>query len=228
MNTIGPAPIRILLVEDHQVVAEGLQALLEEYDDLHVVGWAATVEEADALAAELPADVALVDFQLPDGSGADAAARIRTHQPTTAIVILSVEETDDAMMAAVAAGASGYLLKSAPSDEVVHAIRRAAEGETLIPAQRMMDLLTRRRLAMRQEAERARVRDTLTPRELEILYLLAEGLDNHAVAERLCIEYTTVRSHVHRLLQKLGARSKLEAVVKATELGIVPGPMAPR
>jgi DNA-binding NarL/FixJ family response regulator len=226
MNAAEPV-IRVLLVEDHQVVAEGLKALLEEYPDLHVVGWAPTVEAADVLAAASPADVALVDFRLPDGSGADAAARIRTHQPATAIVILSVEETDDAMMAAVAAGAVGYLIKSAPSDEVVRAIRRAAEGETLIPAQRMMDLLTRRRVAMRQEAERARVRDMLTPRELEILHLLAEGMDNHAVAERLCIEYTTVRSHVHRLLQKLGARSKLEAVVKATELGIVPGPIAP-
>lgn len=220
--------IRVLLVEDHQVVAEGLEALLEEYDDLHVIGWAPTVAAAVAAAAAGPADVALVDFRLPDGSGADAAAGIRSHQPGTAIVILSVEDSDDAMMAAVGAGASGYLLKSAPSDDVVRAIRRAAEGETLIPAQRMMELLTRRRIAMRQEEERARVRDALTPRELEILHLLSEGLDNHEVAETLCIEYTTVRSHVHRLLQKLGARSKLEAVVKATELGIVPGPTAPR
>ncbi|HEX6874480.1 MAG TPA: response regulator transcription factor [Nocardioidaceae bacterium] len=225
MNTDG-APIRVLLVEDHQVVAEGLQALLEEYPDLHVVGWAPTVAAAEAAAAQRPVDLALVDFRLPDGSGADAAAAIRSYQPEAAIVILSVEDSDDAMMAAVGAGASGYLLKSAPSDDVVQAIRRAAEGETLIPAQRMMELLTRRRVAMRQEAERARVRDTLTRRELEILHLLAEGLDNHDIAERLCIEYTTVRSHVHRLLQKLGARSKLEAVVRATELGIVPGPTA--
>lgn len=225
MNTDG-APIRVLLVEDHQVVAEGLQALLEEYPDLHVVGWAPTVAAAEAAAAQRPVDLALVDFRLPDGSGADAAAAIRSYQPEAAIVILSVEDSDDAMMAAVGAGASGYLLKSAPSDDVVQAIRRAAEGETLIPAQRMMELLTRRRVAMRQEAERARVRDTLTRRELEILHLLAEGLDNHDIAERLCIEYTTVRSHVHRLLQKLGARSKLEAVVRATELGIVPGPAA--
>jgi DNA-binding NarL/FixJ family response regulator len=228
MTSHDGAPLRVLLVEDHQVVAEGLQALLEEYPDLHVVGWAPTVAAAGAAAAGRKVDVALVDFRLPDGSGADAAASIRSHQPGTAIVILSVEDSDDAMMAAVGAGAAGYLLKSAPSEDVVEAIRRAAEGETLIPAQRMMELLTRRRAAQRQEAERARVRETLTPRELEILHLLAEGLDNHDVAERLCIEYTTVRSHVHRLLQKLNARSKLEAVVKATELGIVPGPTAPR
>lgn len=227
MTATPEAPVRVLLVEDHQVVAEGLQALLEEYADLHVIGWAPTVAAAEAAAARSTTDVALVDFRLPDGSGADAAAAIRAHQPHTAIVILSVEDSDDAMMAAVGAGASGYLLKSAPSDDVVQAIRRAAEGETLIPAQRMMELLSRRRVAMRQEAERARVREALTPRELEILHLLSEGLDNHAVAERLCIEYTTVRSHVHRLLQKLGARSKLEAVVKASELGIVPGPTAP-
>lgn len=215
-------PIRVLLVEDHQVVAEGLQALLEEYDDLHVVGWAPTVAAAEAAAAAGPADVALVDFRLPDGSGADAAAAIRAHRPETAIVILSVDDSDDAMMAAVGAGASGYLLKSAPSDEVVGAIRRAAEGETLIPAQRMVELLTRERAVVRAQAEQARVRETLTPREREILSLLAAGLDNRAVADRLSIEYTTVRSHVHRVLQKLGARSQLEAVVKATELQIVP------
>jgi DNA-binding NarL/FixJ family response regulator len=228
MTATDGAPVRVLLVEDHQVVAEGLQALLEEYPDLHVVGWAPTVASAEAAAATSTADVALVDFRLPDGSGADAAAAIRSHQPHTAVVILSVEDSDDAMIAAVGAGASGYLLKSAPGDEVIQAIRRAAEGETLIPAQRMMELLTRRRVAMRLEAERARIRETLTPRELEILQLLSEGLDNREVAERLCIEYTTVRSHVHRLLQKLGARSKLEAVVKATDLGIVPGSTAPR
>jgi DNA-binding NarL/FixJ family response regulator len=214
--------VRVLLVEDHQVVAEGLQALLEEYDDLRVVGWAPTVAAAKEAAVEGAADVALVDFRLPDGSGADAAAEIRAHQPDTAVVILSVDDSDEAMMAAVEAGASGYLLKSAPSDVVVSAIRRAAEGETLIPAQKMVELLKRRRDVIRLEEEQARVRAALTPRELEILRLLAEGLDNRAVADRLFIEYTTVRSHVHRLLQKLGARSKLEAVVRATDLGILP------
>ena len=223
----GSGPVRVLLVEDHQVVAEGLQALLEEYPDLTVVGWAPTVAEADQVAERAPTDVALVDFRLPDGSGADAAARIRAHQPDCAVVILSVEETDQAVMSAVEAGAAGYLLKSAPADEVVAAIRRAAEGELLIPAQRMAELLTRRRTALRRQEEQERVRDTLTPREREILALLAEGLDNRAVAERLFIEYSTVRTHVHRILHKLGARTQLEAVVRATDLGLLPEHRAP-
>jgi DNA-binding NarL/FixJ family response regulator len=215
-------PLRILLVEDHQIVAEGVKALLEDYPDLVVVGWAPTVALAEAVATEELADVALVDFRLPDGSGADAAAAIRAHRPDIAIVMLSVDDSDDAMAAAVAAGASGYLLKSAPSDDVVAAIRAAAEGETLIPAKRLAELLTRLRAATREEEEEQRVRATLTPRETEILGLLAAGLDNRAVAARLSIEYTTVRSHVSRILQKLGARSQLEAVVRATELHVVP------
>lgn len=220
MNSEKP-PLRVLLVEDHQVVAEGLKALLDEYPDLAVVGWAPTVAAVELAVRNCSADVALVDFRLPDGSGADAAAVIRTHCPGTAIVVLSVDDSDDAMTAAVAAGAAGYLLKTAPSDDVVHAIRRAAEGETLIPAQKLVELLTRRRSTSRQEEEEERVRASLTPRELEVLGLLANGLDNRAVAAVLQIEYSTVRSHVHRILQKLGARSQLEAVVRATDLHIV-------
>lgn len=218
----GPA-VRVLLVEDHQVVAEGLQALLEEYPDLHVVGWAPSVAAARDAVEAGPVDVALVDFRLPDGSGADAAAAIRAVRPGAAVVFLSVDDSDEAMMAAVGEGAAGYLLKSAPSQDVVTAIRRAAAGETLIPADRLIALLNRRRALVRLQEEQARVRATLTPRELEILELMAEGLDNRAIAERLVIEYSTVRSHVHRVLQKLGARSQLEAVVRARELEIVTG-----
>lgn len=214
--------LRLLLVEDHQVVAEGLRALLEEYQDLQVVGWAASVAEAGALAARNPVDVALVDYRLPDGNGADAVAAIREHHPRAAAVMLSVEQSDEALMAAVAAGASGYLLKSAPSQEVVSALRRAADGDVLIPVEVMAALLGRRSASLREEARRQEVRASLTPREWEILGLLAEGLDNRAIAARLCIEYTTVRSHSHRLLGKLGARSQLEAVAKAADLGLLP------
>lgn len=213
--------LRLLLVEDHQVVAEGLRALLEDYPDLHVVGWAATVREAGAEAARQPVDVALVDYRLPDGSGADAVAAIRRHRPHVAAVILSVAGSDEAMMAAVASGASGYLLKSAPSQDVVTALRRAADGDVLIPVEQMAALVGRRSASLREEARREEVRASLTPREREILALLAEGLDNRAIAARLCIEYTTVRSHSHRLLGKLGARSQLEAVAKAADLGLL-------
>lgn len=221
MTSAAEGRLRVLLVEDHQVVAEGLAALLEEYPDLQIVGWAPSVAATEAAISGTPVDVALVDFRLPDGSGADAAAAIRAHQPDTAIVVLSVDDSDDAMTAAVEAGASGYLLKSAPSNDVVNAIRRAAHGETLIASQRLVELLTRRRAIAGKREEQERIRSTLTPREMEILTLMARGLDNRAIAAELHIEYTTVRSHVHRVLQKLGARSQLEAVIRATELHLI-------
>jgi DNA-binding NarL/FixJ family response regulator len=216
------ARIRVLLVEDHQLVAEGLTALLEEYPDLHVLGWAPTIAAALEIAGREQVDVGLIDFRLPDGVGADAAIGILERQPETAIVFLSADDSADAVTAAVEAGAAGYLLKSAPSEEVARAIRRAAEGETLIPARLLADLLARRRVLQRERAERAWVIESLTPREREILSLMTEGLDNRALAERLHIEYSTVRSHVRKVLQKLGVRSKLEAVVRATESGMLP------
>jgi DNA-binding NarL/FixJ family response regulator len=221
-ETPPDAPIRVLLVEDHQVVAESLSALLADYPDLRVLGWVPTVAAAiDAVQRSEP-DVILLDFRLPDGSGAQAAAKIRERRPRAAIVFLSADESDDAVTAAVEAGAAGYLLKSVPSDELVRAIHRAAQGEILIPAQRLAELLARRRAVARQRAEYARLTASLTPREREILGLMAEGMDNRALAHHLHIEYSTVRSHVRKVLLKLGARSQLEAVAKATESGIVP------
>lgn len=217
----GP-PIRVLLVEDHQLVAEGLAALLQEYDDIVVAGWAPTVAAALETAERESIDVGLIDFRLPDGLGADAATGLLRRQREAAIIFLSADESDDSIATAVEAGASGYLLKSAPIDEVVESIRRAVEGETLIPAKKLAQLLARRREMHREQAAQAGLMESLTPREREILELMTEGLDNRAVAERLHIEYSTVRSHVRKVLQKLGARSKLEAVVKASESGLVP------
>ncbi|MGO4419087.1 response regulator transcription factor, partial [Streptomyces sp. MCAF7] len=142
----APADLtKVLIVEDHRVVAEGLWALLAEYSDLTVVGWADSVAEVVPMAKELGPDVALVDFRLPDGTGADAAAAIRANDPSTAIVILSADASDSALLAAVEAGACGYLLKSASGDEIADAIRSAAEGETLIPASTLVEVLARHR-----------------------------------------------------------------------------------
>jgi two-component system, NarL family, nitrate/nitrite response regulator NarL len=214
----GPPPraaIQVLIVEDHAVVAEGLVALLAEHPDLHVLGWAPTVAEATRLAAESPVDVAVVDFWLPDGTGVDAAAGIRTSRPDAVVIVVSADDSDQAMMAAVEAGASGYLIKTATGQEIVQAVRRAADGEMLIPAPRLAELLARSREAVRREADRAQQLGSLTAREREILDLMSKGLTNREIAAQLSIAYPTVRSHVRRVLEKLHARSKLEAVVKA-------------
>jgi two-component system nitrate/nitrite response regulator NarL len=210
-------PYRVLIVEDHQVVAEGLAVLLDEHPDLSVVGWAATGADAARLAETEPFDVAVVDYWLPDRTGAEAVADLRAHRPDAAMVFLSADDSDDVILAALEAGASGYLVKSASGADVAGAVRRAAEGEILMPARQLSALLARRRERARQQTERSRQLASLTGRERQILGLMTEGMDNREIAARLGIGYATVRSHVRHLLGKLGARSKLEAVVRAAD-----------
>ncbi|MER6013997.1 response regulator transcription factor [Streptomyces bluensis] len=218
----APALTTVLLVEDHRVVAEGLWALLDEYDDLTVVGWADSVAEAVPMTEQLGPEVALIDYRLPDGTGAEAADRIRALDPTVAVVFLSADASDAALLAAVEAGASGYLLKSAGGDEIASAIRAAAAGETLIPARTLMEVLARHRETTRVFAEQTERLESLTSREQEILALMTQGVDNRAIADRLTISYATVRTHVRGILEKLDARSQLEAVAKAAEWGFRP------
>jgi DNA-binding NarL/FixJ family response regulator len=220
MSNPGEAiPFRVLIVEDHPMVTEGLSSLLQDYPDLTTVGCAASVADVAAMIEELSPDVAVVDFHLPDGTGADAADHIRTRSPSTAIVFFSVDGSDKRLLAAIEAGASNYLLKSATGKEIVHAIRSAARGETLIPAETVTGVLTRERRSARQHARQAELLDRLTPREQEILALMIQGADNRTIAERLGIGYATVRTHVRSILDKLAAHSQLEAVAKATQWG---------
>jgi DNA-binding NarL/FixJ family response regulator len=213
-------PYRILIVEDHQLVAEGLTMLLAEHPDLEVVGSAATVAGTGRAAATVAVDVAVVDYWLPDGTGVEAIGALRAHQPDAVAVFLSADDSDEVMFAALEAGASGYLVKTAGGADVAEAVRRAAEGEILVPARQLAALLARRRTQAQRQAERSQKLERLTPREREILGLLAEGMDNREVAARLHVSYSTVRSHVRHVLGKLGARSKLEAVVRAAEWGL--------
>ncbi|MFI5679805.1 response regulator [Streptomyces cellulosae] len=214
--------IKVLLVEDHRAVAEGLWALLDEYDDLTVVGWADSVSEVVPMTVELSPKVALIDYRLPDGTGAEAAARIREEDPDVVVVFLSADTSDAALLAAVEAGASGYLLKSAGGDEIAAAIRAADAGETLIPARTLMEVLARHRESTRLTAQQTERLQSLTAREEEILALMSHGLDNRAIADRLTISYATVRTHVRGILEKLQVRSQLEAVAKAAEWGFHP------
>ncbi|WP_149824336.1 response regulator [Streptomyces tailanensis] len=218
----APDLTNVLLVEDHRAVAEGLWALLDEYDDLTVVGWADSVAEAVPMTEQLSPQVALIDYRLPDGTGADAAARIRAQDPTIAVVFLSADTSDAALLAAVEAGASGYMLKSAGGDEIATAIRAAAAGETLIPARTLMEVLARHRESTRASARQTERLESLTAREQEILALMTQGLDNRAIADHLTISYATVRTHVRGILEKLDARSQLEAVAKAADWGFRP------
>jgi two-component system, NarL family, response regulator DevR len=201
-------------VEDHRVVAEGLAALINDEADMTVVGSVGSVAECLPAAAELNPDVVLVDFRLPDGTGPDAAAAIRGIRPAAKMIFLTREDTDAARFAAVQSGASAFLHKSRAAAEVVSAIREVARGKMLITPRTIAALITKRRSIEGQL-------DRLTPREKEVLRLMAEGLPSRSIASELGISYTTVRTHIRSLGQKLAVHSKLEAIVKARELGLI-------
>ncbi len=206
------ATISVLLVEDHVLVAEGLAAMLNATGDVRVVGTATTAADAVRLAAAEQPAVIVMDSHLPDGAGADIAGRIREHQPQVAIVFLSADESEAAMM---------YLPKSRATADVVEAVRRAAQGEMLIPAGHLARLLARSHEMARDDRERRRLLHSLTPREKEVLALMAEGLDNRAIAADLGIGFTTVRGHVQNILEKLDAHSKLEALACAARYALL-------
>jgi DNA-binding NarL/FixJ family response regulator len=209
-----PQPIRVLVVEDHRVVAQGLKALLEDEQDMQVVGMAGSVDEAATLAEGVQPDVAVLDYRLSDGTGAQAADTIRRRHPQTAMLFLSHDESSIARVASVEAGASGYLLKSQAADDLVDAIRRVVAGQVLFSSQHLRELLIWHR-------EHLIAVDELTHREREVLVLVAEGLDNHEIARQLGVSYGTVRSHIRSLVAKLEVHSKGAAVAKATRLGIL-------
>jgi DNA-binding NarL/FixJ family response regulator len=206
--------VRVLIVEDHQIVADGLTALLNDQKDISVVGTVGSVAESAAAAAELMPDVVLLDFRLNDGTGADAAAAIRRVAPQSKHIFLTREDSDVARFAALESGASGFIHKSKAAGEVVEAIRTVAAGGTLITPSSIATLLNRRRQSESQ-------RESLTAREKEVLRLMAEGVSSRDIANRLGISYATVRTHIRSLGAKLGVHSKVQAIVKARELALI-------
>ena len=212
--TKSPSPTRILIVEDHQVVADGLAALLNDQPDMTVVGTSASVSDSIARTVETGPDVVLMDFRLTDGTGADAAATIRQVRPETKLIFLTREDSDAARFAALESGASAFIHKSRAAAEVVDAIRIVAGGGTLITPRTIATLLNKRR-EMDSQLE------SLTAREKEVLRLMAEGISSRDIGSRLGISYTTVRTHIRSLGSKLGVHSKLEAIVKARELALI-------
>jgi two-component system response regulator DevR len=209
-----PATTRVLVVEDHRVVAEGLAALINDQEDMQVVGSVGSVAEVVGAAAQLNPEIVLIDFRLPDGTGPDAAAAVRSVRPTAKMIFLTREDTDAARFAAVQSGASAFVHKSRAAAEVVAAIRDVARGKILITPRTIATLLAKRR-GVDAQLER------LTPREKEVLRLMAEGFPSRAIAAEMGISYTTVRTHIRSLGTKLEVHSKLEAIVKARELGLI-------
>jgi NarL family two-component system response regulator LiaR len=207
-----PERIRVLIVDDHEVVRRGLRGFLELQDDMEVVGDAADGAIAISLADRLEPDVVLMDLMMPNVDGLTAIATIRQAHPNTDIVAVTSFIEEDKVTAALEAGASGYLLKDASADEVADAIRAAFAGEVHLDPQ------VARVLAQRMRARRDEVpTEALTPREMEVLQLLARGAANKEIAADLSITERTARTHVSNILGKLGLASRTQAALWAVE-----------
>ena len=208
------AAIRVMVVENHQVVSDGLDALVSDQPDMVMIGTAGSVAEAIAQARELAPDIVLLDFRLPDGTGAEAGMRIRELLSETRLIFLSRDDSEAAQVAAIEAGASAFVHKSRAADEVIETIRLVSQGQNLITPRTIATLLNKRKTMSAQL-------QSLTPRERDVLRRVAAGVSSRDIARELGISYTTVRTHIRSLGRKLGVHSKLEATAKARELGLV-------
>lgn len=222
MEAARSSSIRVLLVDDHQLLTDALSGLLQREPDIEVVAVASTVAEARRAARE-PLDVALMDYLLPDGTGAEATRVIKRRWPASKVVMLTAVTDDETMLDAVDAGADGYLTKEKAGSDVVHAVRAAHAGDLLLPRSVAYELAQRVGAARRAGASNGEVHD-LTPRELDVLRALVEGRSSRDICAELYIAPNTLRTHVQNLLAKLRVHSKLEAVALALRKQLVDMP----
>jgi DNA-binding NarL/FixJ family response regulator len=214
--------IRVLLCDDQALVRSGFRMILEARDDLEVVGEAEDGQQAIDLAASTAPDVVLMDVRMPNLDGIEATRRLVQSGSAAQIIVLTTYDLDEHVYAAIRAGASGFLLKDVQPVQLVDAIRVVAAGDALLSPSVTRRLLERfaRALPEREEPPPGSLAD-LTEREMEVLRLLANGLSNAELAERLFVSEATVKTHVSNLLHKLGLRDRVQAVILAYEAGLV-------
>ncbi|MFJ9535893.1 response regulator [Streptomyces sp. NPDC101225] len=211
-------PIRVFLLDDHEVVRRGLADLLDAEPDISVVGDAANVEHALVRAPAVRPHVAVLDVRLPDGNGISVCRDLRSRMPELAVLMLTSFDDEEALLDAIMAGASGYVLKQIRGSDLVSAVRTVASGQS------MLDPATTARLMRSLRAEPAEPPSVapelagLSPREREILALIGDGLTNREIGKRLYLSEKTVKNHISRLLAKLGVQRRVQAAVLATHL----------
>lgn len=212
--------IRLLLADDHAVVRSGLRMLLQAQPDMKIIGEAETGQEAIRRVAELKPDVVLMDIEMPGMNGIEATRRIKAESPQAAVLALTMYEDDQYFFEMLRAGASGYVPKRAAPDELVSAIRAVSRGEVFLypslAGRLVQDYLTRGR-----PDEQEPVTDELTPREQEVLKLIAEGLSNNEIADQLVISAKTVDRHRENIMRKLNLHNRVELVKYALRKGLI-------
>jgi two-component system, NarL family, response regulator DevR len=207
-------PIRVFLLDDHEVVRQGLRALLESGGDIQVVGESGLAMEAAARIPALRPDVAVLDARLPDGSGIEVCRTVRAVDPTIKALILTSYDDDEALFAAIMAGAAGYVLKEIGGQDLIGAVRTVAAGNSLIDPSLTARVLERVRNGPATAPELA----DLTEQELKLLSLIAEGLTNRQIGERMFLAEKTVKNYVSSILAKLGLERRTQAAVLASRL----------
>jgi DNA-binding NarL/FixJ family response regulator len=222
------APVRVMLVDDDELVRKGLRSILSSDERIEVVDEADNGRAAVQRARHRRPEVVLMDVRMPELDGIAATRQLIAAAPDARVVILTTFEEDEYILGALRAGASGFLLKRSSPEELIAAIHTVAAGEALLSpsvTRRVIDTVARQPLLGRASDPRL---DELTPREREVLELIARGLSNPEIAVELVVEGTTVKSHVKRVLAKLGARDRVHAVILAYELGVIaPGAQGP-
>jgi DNA-binding NarL/FixJ family response regulator len=210
--------IRVLIADDQELVRTGFRLILQSEPDLEVAGEAATGREAVALTASLRPDVVLMDIRMPDLDGIEATRQITRATAASRVMILTTFDLDEYVFAALQAGACGFLLKDVAANQLATGVRMVAAGDALLAPSITRRLIEEFAVSRPQAPEQVK---ELTPREMEIFLLVAKGMSNAEIAAKLVIGETTVKTHVTRLLMKLGVRDRIQAVVLAYEAGLV-------
>lgn len=214
--------IRVLIVDDHELIRRGMSMVLDAEDDMKVVGEAASGAEAVHLAGDLRPDVILMDIRMPEMDGIEATRRIVRGTPASRVLVLTTFDLDEYAFGSLRAGASGFLLKNTPPAQLTAAIRAIAAGDALVSprvTRAMLDLFATR-LPRQSQREDARL-DVLTERERDVLLAIAKGYNNTEIGESLFVSESTVKTHVGRVLLKLDLRDRVQAVILAYEVGLV-------
>lgn len=232
MSEARQKPARIVVADDQELIRVALQGVLKHDPDLEVVGEAASGREAVELCLRLRPDLVLMDVRMPDMDGLAATRQIKRHISGTSVLIISAYENQDYLLEAVKAGAAGYVLKDASAHRIINAVRRTLSGESPMEQELAMELIQRL-------AKDAEVRESvpprpgvsgsaatpigpLTPREIDVVGLIAQGKSNAEIARKLGIAGSTAKTHVQRVISKLGGSDRTQAVVRAIELGLIP------
>ena len=220
-------PARLVIVDDHHLLRRGFRSLLTGEPDLEVVGEASNGREAIELCRRLRPDFVLMDVRMPEMDGLAATRELKRELPDIAVLIMTMYENTDYLLEALDAGAAGYVLKDSPAERLISAVRRTLKGESPLNQELAAQLL--RRLAEERKSEpapkqpepRESLREPLTPRELEVLGLLATGRTNQQIAQTLVISKGTVKVHVERIIRKLNVSDRTQAAVRAIEMGLL-------